>query len=73
MRPRRRDFARTRFIVGFLSPAVILYVAFVGYPLVQALILSLYRFRGVSARRKFIGAENFQTLWADDIFRRAVT
>lgn len=50
-----------------------MYLAFVGYPLVQALILSLYRFRGVSARRKFIGAENFQKLWADDIFRRAVT
>ncbi|CAN5711837.1 sugar ABC transporter permease [soil metagenome] len=52
---------------------MILYVGFVGYPLVQALILSLYRFRGVSARRKFIGFENFQKLWGDDIFRRAAT
>lgn len=69
---RRRDPARTRFIVAFLAPAVLLYVGFVGYPLIQALILSLYRFRGVSARRKFVGLENFDRLLKDDIFHRAV-
>lgn len=69
---RRRDPARTRFIVGFLAPAAILYVGFVGWPLVQALLLSLYRFRGVSARRKFIGFDNFKKLAGDDIFRGAM-
>jgi N-acetylglucosamine transport system permease protein len=47
---------------------VLLYFGFVLYPLVQALILSLYKFRGVSRKRTFIGAGNFQTLLSDQIF-----
>jgi N-acetylglucosamine transport system permease protein len=67
----RRDRARTRFIISFLAPAVLLYAGFVVYPLIQALVLSLYRFRGVSRKKTFIGSENFQTLWNDDVFRRS--
>jgi N-acetylglucosamine transport system permease protein len=63
---------RTAFIVAFLSPAVILYGLFVILPLIQSFVLSLYRWRGVSANRRFIGTANFEKLFADEIFWRAL-
>jgi N-acetylglucosamine transport system permease protein len=59
---------RTAFIVAFLSPAVLLYGFFVGWPLLQAFRLSTVRWRGVSAKQTFVGFENFQKLGQDEIF-----
>ena len=42
-----------------------MYAVFVVYPLVQAAVLSLYRWKGVSARRKFVGIENYAKLIHD--------
>lgn len=63
---------RTGFIVAFLSPAIALYSVLVLYPLAQAMLLSLYRWRGVSANRKFVGLENFKKLALDDAFRQSL-
>lgn len=60
------------FIVSFLAPAVLVYVVFVIWPLIQAFQLSLYRWRGVSVHRKFVGMENFSKLAQDDAFHKAV-
>lgn len=54
------------FVVSFLGPAVVLYLVFVVYPLFQALAISLYRWKGVSARKRFVGLENFNKLLHDD-------
>lgn len=63
---------RTSFIVAFLAPALLLYGAFVVWPLFRALEFSLYRWRGVSNRRAFVGAGNYQRLWEDAAFWQAL-
>lgn len=63
---------RNLFVVGFLAPAVVLYVGLVLWPLVQALQFSLTRWRGVSAKRTFVGFENFQKLGQDAAFFTAL-
>jgi ABC-type sugar transport system permease subunit len=62
---------RTAFIVSFLAPAVAIYGLFVLYPLVQAFSFALYRWRGVSAHRTFVGTKNFADLAKDEAFRTA--
>lgn len=59
--------ARAAFITGFLLPATALYVVFVVMPVVQAFAFSLYRWRGISANRTFVGLENFRHLFEDRI------
>lgn len=67
-----RKRGRAAFIVTFLAPAVLLYGVFVVYPLIQAFGLSLYRWKGVSGRRKFVGLDNYQDLVHDDVFWKAL-
>lgn len=59
---------RTAFIIAFLSPAVLLYGLFVAWPLLQSFQLSLYRWRGVSQQKKFVGLDNFKKLGGDAAF-----
>lgn len=63
---------RAAFIVAFLAPAALIYGVFVLYPLVQAFAFSTYRWRGVSEKKTFIGAENFTNLWQEDGFHKAL-
>jgi len=67
---RRRG--RTWFIVGFLSPAVAFYFLFVGWPIVHALELSLFEWRGLSEEKTYVGLDNFRRLLSDPIFWRSV-
>lgn len=66
---RRSQFA---FVLAFLSPALLLYAGLVLFPLAQAFQLSLYRWRGVSGTRKFIGFQNYNKLLHDDVFLKAL-
>ncbi|MDW8289619.1 MAG: sugar ABC transporter permease [Armatimonadota bacterium] len=59
--------ARAVFIAGFLLPATTMYALFVVIPVVQAFAFSLYRWRGVSGNRTFVGLENFRHLLEDHI------
>ncbi len=63
---------RGAFIAAFLAPAVLIYAVFVIYPLIQAFTFSAYRWRGVSAKRTFIGFDNFKQLAGDDAFHKAL-
>lgn len=65
MSRRPLDRGRAIFAASFLAPAVIIYAVFVIVPLAQALQFSLYRWRGVSAKRTFIGLQNFTKLLHD--------
>lgn len=65
--------ARSAFIAAFLAPAVVLYALFVIWPVAQAFAFSLYRWRGVSENRTFVGLENFARLAADPVFRQALS
>ncbi len=63
---------RALFVLAFLSPSVLLYFGFVLFPLIQAFQLSLYRWRGVSQNRKFVGLENYEKLVHDETFWKAL-
>ena len=63
---------RTTFIIAFLAPAALLYGVFVVYPLANAFNMSLYRWRGVSEHKTFVGTENFNKLFHDDVFWKAL-
>ncbi|MGE0000775.1 MAG: carbohydrate ABC transporter permease [Fimbriimonadaceae bacterium] len=60
------------FVIGFLAPAALLYLVFVVWPLLQSLYLSTYQWSGLSPVKKFVGADNFQRLWADPVFWTSV-
>ncbi|MHB8635512.1 MAG: carbohydrate ABC transporter permease [Fimbriimonadaceae bacterium] len=60
------------FIAAFLGPATLVYGLFVIYPLFQAFEFSLYRWRGVSQYRTFLGLGNFTKLANDAAFIKAL-
>lgn len=65
--------SRARFVVTYLAPAATLYAVFLLYPLIQAFVMSFYKWSGLSDRREFIGLNNFRALLSDDGFRQALT
>jgi N-acetylglucosamine transport system permease protein len=62
-----------RLIVPFLAPSVLLYVVFVLYPYLQAMYISLTRWRGLSRNMTFVGLENFRNMLNDDLFWNALS
>jgi N-acetylglucosamine transport system permease protein len=60
------------FIVGFLIVPLVLYVTFVLWPYVQTFGYSLTDWQGESQNFKFIGFDNYSTLFHDSIFRTAL-
>lgn len=59
---------RTLFVASFLAPAALLYSLFVLWPLAQAFWLSLFRWRGVSVKKTWLGIENLRNLLQDHAF-----
>ncbi len=59
-------------IVGFLAIPVALYVTYVIAPFVQAFYIGMTNWRGISANPTFTGLDNFERLFADDVFWKAV-
>jgi raffinose/stachyose/melibiose transport system permease protein len=58
----------------FLLPAVLLYVIFVFYPILNALFLSFFRWDGVSVERNFVGFDNYVRIFTQDpVFWRALS
>lgn len=67
-----RQRGRTLFMIGFLAPACLVYGAFVVWPLLQSFYISLFSWRGVSLNRRFIGMDNYERLWDDKVFWKAL-
>ena len=59
------------FIVPFLTPAVLLYATFVLWPYAESFYVALTDWKGVSARRSFVGLTNFVNLVKDPLFWNA--
>jgi len=69
---RRRDEYIT--IAAFLGPAVILYAMFFLFPMAQAFYIALFRWRGLSVHKEFVGLQNFRNLLLEDpIFWKALS
>lgn len=60
-----------RALVAFLLPALVLYGAFVLWPITQSLRYSLFDWNGLGKVDNFIGLQNFRDAFADDDFREA--
>jgi raffinose/stachyose/melibiose transport system permease protein len=55
-----------------VAPALIFLAAFVAYPITRTLLISLYDFGITDSRSEFIGLANFQEMFGDEIFWRAI-
>jgi ABC-type sugar transport system permease subunit len=55
----------------FIAPFYILFVIFMGYPLISSLIMSFYEMRGFQSRI-FVGFGNFTDLFRDPIFWKSL-
>ncbi len=59
----------------FILPAFLYMMFFVGYPIISNIILSLQNVSVrnlVNGQKKFIGLENYITIFQDDVFRKAM-
>ena len=59
------------FIYTCLIPAVVLFSVFMIYPTLSVFRMSLYKWGGLSAKRTFVGFDNFKTLMGDRLFLKA--
>ena len=55
----------------FIAPFYLLFVIFMGYPLISSLVMSLYEMRGFQSRI-FVGIGNFIDLFGDPIFWKSL-
>lgn len=63
---RRADLsARKEWAVGaiFLAPALVIYLTVIVYPLLHSSWLSLFEWDGISPTKRFVGLDNYVTLW----------
>ncbi len=66
------DIAPWPVIVGFLLPALLLYVIFVIYPIAQSIRYSFYDWNGLQPLTDWVGLGNYVTAFSDPIFWEAV-
>jgi len=56
----------------FLLPAIILFVIFVVYPIIQSVYYSFFDWKGFGPATDFVGLQNFKDILSDDVFLTAV-
>ena len=59
---------RKRKLNWFYVPAVILMIAFIAYPLGNAIYLSFFKWNGYSVNKEFVGIENYVSMFKDKVF-----
>lgn len=65
--------AKWATIVLFVLPALVLYVVFVLFPIVQAALYSLYKWNGLEPLTNFVGLQNYVTALTSPTFTTAVS
>lgn len=68
--PRRRQDYVT--IALFLSPAVILFVLFLIYPIFRSAYYSLFNWNGMGPATKFVWVSNFKQILTDQVFIKGI-
>ncbi len=56
----------------FLLPAIILFLLFVVYPIIQSIYYSLFNWKGFGPAVDFVGLENFKNILKDKVFMIAL-
>lgn len=69
---RSRRLGNRILIVTFLLPAIALYSVFFMFPVVRALVVSLFVWNGWTADMTFVGLENFANMTQDSLFWEAI-
>lgn len=67
---------RKWFIVAFLTPAVLCFLFIFLYPTARTMLMSLFQVEFITddiASWRFIGLDNFRTLFSSSLFRRSLT
>lgn len=59
-------------IFWFLLPAVILFLIFIIYPIIQSIYYSLFNWKGFGPAVDFVGLENFKSILSDKVFLIAI-
>jgi raffinose/stachyose/melibiose transport system permease protein len=74
VRPRRRGigWAQRAEIVALSGPAILMFVAFVIFPVVLAAYYGFYRWKGFGVPTNFVGLDNYVTILQDSSFRAAL-
>ena len=71
-RRKKLTFDKVSFMVVFLGVPLAIYLIFVISPFAQAFYYSLTDWSGFTPNMNFIGLSNYQRLFSDDIFMKAV-
>jgi raffinose/stachyose/melibiose transport system permease protein len=65
-------FRNNLTIFVFLLPALVVFLLFVVYPVIQAGYFSLFNWKGFGVPTDFIGLDNFKDILTDEVFLRAI-
>ena len=68
----KKSVEKKLFITICLAPAMILLTLFMIYPTINVFMMSMFKWGGLSDNRTFIGLKNFQMLFKDMSFIRAL-
>ena len=73
-RPRRRriGWAQRLEIAALSGPAILMFLAFVIFPVVMAAYYGFYRWKGFGPPTNFVGLDNYVTILQDESFRAAL-
>ena len=63
---------RNKIKYVFVMPAILLLIVFVYYPVVKNVIYSFYNMSAFSVHERFIGLDNYRSLFADPVIRTAL-
>ncbi len=68
----RRRLQDNLTIALFLLPALVVFITFVVYPILQSIYYSLFNWKGLGTATDFIGINNYLSIWRDRVFLKAV-
>ncbi|TBL76618.1 carbohydrate ABC transporter permease [Paenibacillus thalictri] len=65
-------FRNTAFLIGFIGPALLVYLLYVIVPIFATLYYSLFNWNGIQSEKAFIGFGNYAKLLADTVFMKTI-
>src|SRR5690554_6348674 len=68
VRRRRRDWGMAAEVVLFTAPALALFGLFIVWPMLRAVELSVYRWKGFGPLVDFVGLSNYISVLTNDVF-----
>src|SRR5699024_11518239 len=71
-RKRRRNWGMALEVLLFTAPALILFAMFVVWPMLRAVELSVFRWKGFGPLVDFVGLRNYISVLTDDVFLGAL-